>query len=47
MSLAVLDDLLLEGGEDVDFQISGVTGSGASIGSQSTHEVTITDDETV
>jgi hypothetical protein len=47
VNLSVLDDLLLEGDEDVDLQTDSVSGPGASIGPQSTHEVTITDDETV
>ena len=45
VNLAVLDDLLLEGDEDVNFQIDSVSGPGASIGLPSTHEVTITNNE--
>ena len=47
VSVGVLDDLLLEGPETVDLQITGVAGPGASIGAQNDHVVTILDDERV
>lgn len=46
VSLNVLEDLIDEAGEDVDLSIESVTGPSMSIGGQSTHEVTIADNDT-
>ena len=47
VTLTVSDDLLAEGDETVDLQLQNVVGPGATIGGQTTHELTITDDEPV
>ncbi|MBT4514201.1 MAG: hypothetical protein HOC77_03795, partial [Chloroflexi bacterium] len=47
VNLGVIDDLLLEGNETVDLSIGSVSGPGASIGAQSSHPITIVDDEIV
>ncbi len=44
-NLAVLADTLVEANETVDLQLGNVTGTGAALGAQTTHEVTITDDD--
>ncbi len=47
VTLEVQGDTVVEPGEDVDLRINAVAGPAASVGSQSTHEVSITDDDTI
>jgi parallel beta-helix repeat protein len=43
--LGILADLLVEGNETVNLQLSNVSGTGGTLGAQTTHTATITDDE--
>jgi outer membrane protein OmpA-like peptidoglycan-associated protein len=44
-NLGVLADTSVEGNETVDLQLGNVTGTQAALGAQTTHQVTITDDD--
>ena len=47
VTLSVAADSVVEPNEDVDLRINSVTGPGASSGSQTTHEVSILDDDSL